>query len=317
MPPTAAARQPAPAPTADAFARTVPFMYERHYFGETKQASMGLINVEGQMTPAEQERVKRNLSARKRILTSDRIRAIRHLDTEFRTFVQNAAACCWRPGLYLIPIGMVEVVDERAQSWEQQRGHLVVSAANELASMVATAQTELGPMFNPMDYPSRERFQAAYWVAFRFIDLGVPTLLREVRAEVFERERVKLERDAQAAGDMIRQHLRSSLLNITEHLAGLLSQKAGGKFPALREGALDDLNQFLATLELRDVTQDRDLRRVVQRLRRIGSGLDLEQLRDDDELRARTAAAMAEAKVALEGMVEDRGRGIRLREDGE
>jgi len=314
------------APTADTFARTIPFMYERHYYGESKKASMGQIEVGASaseeaatLTPEQRAAAKRRLSARKRILEGDKLRAIRHLDTEFRTFIQNAAACCWRPGLYLVPVGMVEVVDERAQTWAQQRAHLVDEAGEELAAMVLQAERDLRPagQFNPMDYPTKERFKAAYWIAWRFIDLGVPNLLREVRAEVFERERAKVEQEGRRAVDMIQQHLRASLLDITNHLTGLLAKKDDGKWRTLRDGALDDLNQFLATVELRDVTEDGDLRRVVRRLRALGSGLDVEQLRDDDALRAATAAAMAEAMAALEPLVEERSRGIRLREEEE
>lgn len=292
----------AAAPTADVFARTVPFLLERHGWGQHKKGSMARVETQAN---------KALLTLTKRLIESPELRAITACDVAFRVYLQGAATP-FRPNLYLVAIGMIEATDTRARQWERERGELADKAADVFPAQVALMPDLLKDQFNPLDYPSQERFRASFWVDWRFIDLGVPNLLREIRADVFERERAKLARIGQEATDLIQQHLRGTLLEITNHLSGLLAPKADGRWSTLREGSLDKLNEFLATVSLRDTTNDEELKRVVRRLRALGGGLDVEQLREDTDLRTRTAEVIAASKVALESLVVEKGRAIVL-----
>ena len=51
--------------------------------------------------------------------------------------------------------------------------------------------------------------------------------------------------------------------------------------------ALDDLVQFVSAFSFRDVTNDRELSEVVNQIQQLARGVDVPQLRSDDELRAR------------------------------
>lgn len=293
------------APGADVFARTVPFIYERHYFHEHRKASLATVE-----TPTE----KRLLALRKRVIEMPETAAIRLLDTRFREFVQ-ANATPFRPGFYLVPLPLVERVEAEARSWEVRRGELADRAAVAYPAQLELMRGPLGPQFNLLDYPSAPRFRAAFWVDWRFINFGVPNVLREIRAEIFEREREKLARAGAKAQDLIEQHLATTLYEITEHLSLLLKPKAGGRMPALREGALDGLLQYLDTISMRDVTGFRELQAVTRRLRAATEGVDIEQLRDDDALRARVAAVVDEAKREVGLLVvDDDQREVLLRE---
>lgn len=305
--------QVAVGPGADVFARTVPFVYERHYFGENKKASMAHVEVkkEGE----EREADKRLLTLTKKLIEMPEIAAIRMSDMRFYKYLVDASTP-FRPGFYLVALGMVERVHARATSWESERAALADEAAEKYQAKVHEMRVPLGPLFNPADYPPTERFRAAFWVDWRFVDFGVPQVLRELRQEVFERERQKLEAAGNKARVLVEEHLAGALLKITAHLAELLTPRAGGKMPTLRSGALDRLFQFLNTAALRDVTDFKALQQVTGRLAHLASGLKVAQLRDDEDLRARMAAAMAEAKEQLAGLVsEETQRAILLRDD--
>lgn len=305
-----------PMPTPETFARTVPFFIERHSWGEHRKASMATVDIR-QMTAEEAEAAKRMLSMRKRLLNSTKTCAIRQHDARFRERLQDLSAAPFRPGLYLIPIGLMERVANEAQAWLDTRERLADEAADEYPTLIAPMRVALGPLFNEFDYPERAQFRACFWATYRFVNMGVPDVIRTIRADVFARERQKLEEEGRRAAVMVQQHLRVHLLEITEHLRDLLSPKANGRMPALRDGSLDRLFDFLQTIEARDVTNDGALRTLVRRMR---ASLDnsvrgVDDLREDDDLRRRTAVVMADAHTALESMVTIDGpvRAMRLR----
>lgn len=298
-------------PQAEMFARTVPFFVERHSWGEHRKASINAVDVMLIDDPAKQEAAKKLLSLRKRLLNSEQTRGIRQHDTRFRERLQDLCAAPWRPSLYLISFGTVEQVYDAAIEWADERGKLADAAAEEYPTLIEPMREQLGPLFNEFDYPPAPQFRARFWVSYGFIDIGVPNVLARFREDVFQRETARVRAEAQAAGSMIQNHLRAHLLEITEHLAELLSPKANGRMPALREGSLDRLFDFLSTIEARDVTGDGALRTLVRRLRSqtAGSVSGVQDLRDDDELRARVAATMTQTRDQLQAMVvDDAGR---------
>lgn len=304
-------------PSMQTFSATAPFFVERHSWGEHRKANMSAVAIRD----AEDEAAtKRMLSLRKRLLDSETTRAIRLLDTRFRERLHELSATPFRPGIYLIPLGLVERCFDEAQQYERERDALADRAAEEFPNLIAPMRAQLGPLFNPDDYPSPQRFRACFWVNYRFIDMGVPNVLRSLRADVLARERRAIEDEARQVVDLVKQHLRGSLLDITDHLRTLLAPKANGRMPALRDGALDRLFEFLQTLELRDVTNDGALRTLAGRIRQQIDGIsDVQDIRDDEALRQRMAASMEQAHRLLETMVEEGApvRAYRLRDESE
>lgn len=298
--------------SGNVFDKTVPLVVEAHGFGERRKASLANVSIEGADDPT---RVKENLALSKRLLNSDEIRAIRQRDHKFRTYLQSVATP-FRPGFYLVPVGLVEQVDAEAKTWQKDRDALVDVAVRAYPGHVKAMATELGVYYNPLDYPPTERFRSAWWTEYQFVDFGVPNLLRTVKAEIFSREREKVERKAAEARTLIEQHLAASLLDITTHLAHLLAPKGDGKYPALRDKALDRLFHFLDTLAARDVTDFKALQAVTRKLHGVVDGINVDVLRDDDARRNALATAMVDAKAEVAKLVdEDRVRGIILTDD--
>lgn len=298
--------------TPELFQRNIPLEIEKHAFGEHRKASMARVAFTVE-TEAEQPD-KGRLSLRKRIIDSPEANAVRKCDTDFLYELTGQIGTRWRPGFFLVPIGLVGRADDRAMAWLQERSQLADAAAAKLPDYIAEAQQKLGTLFVGRDYPTVEQYRRSFSASYRFVDVGVPNLLREVRADVFTREQAKLEADAREAADLIQQHLRRTLLDITTHLRDLLTPKEDGKHKALRAGALDDLFGFLDTVQLR-MTNDADLAPLVARLRGMQSSLDLDVLRHSDASRERIQQTMGEMTEALTPLVSEQVRGIRFRDD--
>ena len=299
--------------TPEMFQRNVPIEIERHSFGEHRKASMARVAFT--TDTVEEQPDKALLSLRKRLIESPQANAIRLSDATFRKALVNELGSPWRPGFFFIPVGLVGRADDLAQRWVAERDRLADVAASVYTGHVEAMRDKLGALFNDRDYPTVESYRRSFWASYRFVDFGVPNLLRTVRANVFEREARKLEAEGREAANLIQQHLRATLLGITEHLAGLLTPKADGKLKTLRRGALDDLLGFLDTIQARNVTEDAPLMDVVANLRGLLVSGDVSILREDKALRAHMATIIGTAKEALEPLVVDHIRAIRFRED--
>jgi hypothetical protein len=302
------------APETSVFSRTVPIIIERHYFGEYKSASTSLIDIH-KTTPDEPDADKRMIALTKRLLASPEVNAIRNRDEAFNQYIRMVATP-FRPGVYLVPVGLVEQVYAEARKWETERNELADAAAEAYPKHVEAMRVPLGPLFNDADYPPKTVFRAAFWISYRFVDFGAPSVLQTIRADIFEREREKVAAQAAQARSIIEQHAAGMLLKITEHLVETLQPRANGKKPRVTDKALDRLFQFLDTAALRDVTNFRELQAVTTRLRRVAQGLSVEQLRSDSDLRARVASQIEEAKEAVAQLVEEGDRrAIRIRSE--
>lgn len=295
-----------PTAAGDVFAKTVPLVIEKHYWGETKEGNLAKVQTKAN---------KAYLSLRKRLLVAPELSAIRTRDYNFYQYLRSYATP-FRPGFWLVALAMVEEVRAAAERWETERGLLADAAASAFPGHVETMPDVLKDQFNRKDYPSAQRFRDAFWVEWRFVNLGVPDVLREVRAEVFREEREKAQRLAAEARSTVERHLVTILHEVTTHAAELLQPRANGTRPSLREGCLDRLTRFLATAEAQNVTNSEEARDLIRRVRDIGRGLTVRMLKDDDDLRARTQSALATAAAAIAEAVEEQPeRAIRIREE--
>lgn len=295
-----------PVESGNVLAHTAPIIIEKHSFGESRSANLSAVETQADKT---------FLSLRKKLLESPEVAAIKARDTHFRKFMQ-ANATPFRPGFWLVAIPMVERVHDAATTWEVERGLLADAAAEAYPRHVERMPEILKDQFNPMNYPSASRYRETFWVNWRFVEFGVPNVLRELRADVLKAETEKTVRLAAQARTVIEQHLLASLHEVTTHVSDLLQPRSNGSKPSLRPGCLDRFVDFLATVEARNVTNSAELRRMTEQVRRIGQGLTVDALRDDDALRARTSAALATIGEAVAALVtEGPERAIRLREE--
>jgi hypothetical protein len=293
----------------DVFHKTVPFIIERHYFGEQRGASLAGVETATDKT---------FLALSKRLLNMPETVAIHGCDGRYRAWLRTVATP-WRSGIWLVPFGLIDAVVEHTKAYDAERGKLADAAAAAYPAAVEAMREPLGPLFNPLDYPSKARFRAKWSIDYRFVELGTPGVLEQLKPELFAQEKAKLTASAGKVRVQIEQHLATALLDITTHLQGLLTPRANGKRAAVRDGALDRLFTFLDTIELRDVTNFAALRKVTTQLKRAAKGVTVEQLRTDDDLRAALAGTMAYAKDAVSALVVDdeigAGRTIILRDE--
>jgi hypothetical protein len=89
-----------------------------------------------------------------------------------------------------------------------------------------------------------------------------------------------------------------------------------GRPKAFRDSLVSNLAEFLDGFSLRNLTNDRQCEALVERLRKLLTGVDADDLRTSDTLRARVAAGIDKVKAKLDPLVVERGsRDISFEDD--
>lgn len=217
----------------------------------------------------------------------------------------------FRGGMSLVPYGLVDRVHAELTTVAAEREQAVEAFVASLQDEKEKAKGRLAELYRESDYPAPEALRAAFAFGWRFVNFGVPDALQQINAEIFAQEREKQAQKLGQATDDIRQALRQSLAEMIEKMVERLTPDEDGKPKMLLKSYGDNLRQFLDLFNLRNVTDDAELEALVGRARELVSGVDVERLRKDVDLRAPLAQAFAQVSEQLDGMIVDKPKGYR------
>lgn len=300
---------PTPTPAGSLVDRTVCLAITRGKFGNHRKASVATLT-EGSTVQVD----KKLISASKRLLDSDELKAVTKLDSEVVTYLAGLALpSMFRSGVHLIPIPLVSRVDEDLRAFAARRADLVDAFIRAYPSLVSAIETRLGSMFNSLDYPPADRVRATFLFEWQYVTFGVPGSLKAIKASLFEDEKNKYAKKLEEASDACRMAMRIGLSEVVNKMVERLTDEndaATGevKRKVFKRSTVDNLADFLKTFELRNVTDDADLAGLVSKARQLMNGVDPEVLRDKDNasIRASVAEGFASIAESLETMGVDR-----------
>jgi len=216
-----------------------------------------------------------------------------------------------RGSIYLIPVGLVEQVDERIR-FERDRilgagvngsPSLLDSFMSDYDSAVESARVRLGPLFDPTDYPAAFRVRRSFKVAHSYLSLDTPGQLAEISPEIFQREREKAEARIATILEEVEGALAATMQDLVSHMLDRLNPGADGKPKIFRNSLVENFSEFLATFTARNASGNTDLEGIANRCRSILAGVDADALRSVPVARAAVVAGMAEVKAALDTMI--------------
>ena len=241
----------------------------------------------------------------KNLLDSPELQAIRSLDGDIRRYLYDTCLP-FDVGIHLLPLGLIEAVDERLREFQAQRDELVEAFLQAYPRLCQEAAVRLRTLHNPTDYPPVDEVRACFTLGWQYISYGVPEQLGEISARIFETEREKAAEAMSQACDEIQQVMRASLLEMVNHLRDRLADQPDGKPQRLRESTVQKLREFLATFNLRNVVDDHELRRQVEKARGLLEGVSTDELRNMPLVRASVREGMASIAAQMDVLVNDR-----------
>ena len=114
----------------------------------------------------------------------------RSLDSDVRRYLYNTCLP-FEAGIHLLPLELIETVDEKLREFEEKRRELVEVFIQAYPALCRQAAERLRALYNPEDYPPVESVRSQFNFNWRYISFGVPARLREISARIFEDEREK------------------------------------------------------------------------------------------------------------------------------
>ena len=129
------------------------------------------------------------------------------------------------------------------------------------------AAKRLRSLYNPADYPPLEYVAQQFTLIWQYISFGVPDQLREISTKIWQDEREKAAEVMAEAGREIQQVLRTAMAELVKHMRDRLKDGPDGKPLRFKETTVSNLVDFLGTFDFRNVTDDAELKSLVDRAR--------------------------------------------------
>jgi hypothetical protein len=280
----------------DLASKTVCITVNMGVMGNSRQISNSAVEVE-----ADKDRIK----VHKKLLDSPELAAITKANNELRRYLYDVCLP-FDLGVYLLPLGLVETVENRLQSFRRDWERLVSRFLEQYPRLCREASIALRGLYNPGDYPDVAEVRSRFSLSWRYISFGTPESLKTISDKMFQEERQKASDRMREASEEITAVMRASLLELTSHLRDRLTPGQDGKPKILRDSAITNLSEFLSTFDLRNVTGDSELSAIAAKCRETISGISPELLRNVSRYREQVQSDMSTISSELGKLVSDK-----------
>jgi hypothetical protein len=231
--------------------------------------------------------------------------AIKSIDSEIRRYVElKALPSLFKNGVYLLPIVSVEEVERDLADFAARRRTAVDQFCAAYDRIVADGQERLGDLHDPGDYPGVEAVRSSFAFGWRYVQYGIPGALADISQDLFEKEKRKAANQWEEALENARSVLRQGMAQVVSHAVERLTDSADGKRKIFRDSVLENINEFLGAFDPKNtITNDAELKALVEQTRGIVSGVDLRTLRDDAAARKSVRDGFEAVKLQLDSML--------------
>jgi hypothetical protein len=265
-------------------------------------------------------KAEKRVGASKRLFKRGSFKKINAVMFDAANYCQRTCISTPRAGMFVCPVALIEVVDRQLREYEEMLTVFVEELVTDWESIVQESVDALGSVGNRADYPSVKTMRQTFSLRHTFVTFDTPKELKAVSVDVFNAQR----QQAQAAWDELRENgltiIREQFEELVRQVVLACEPTADGKRRAFREtrkgSMLSRLNDFLSTFDMRNISDDVELRKLVEQSRQIVNGVDVKGLRTNEALRQNVAALMTEVKTEATSLVTAAPRrGIRFEED--
>jgi hypothetical protein len=246
---------------------------------------------------------RKMVTASKRLLDSDELKAISKFDSQTWQYVASRALPSMLKSFWMLPIPLVEEVDAMLEARLKQRNELVENFLFAYPNLIKTASALLRTTFNEMDYPTVEQVRSTFGMYWRYVSFGVPEQLEAIKADVFKREQEKAVKHWEQATTEMQNLLRANMADMVEHMIDRLTPTDEGKLKIFRSSMLDNVHDFLTTFEARNITDDAELTKLVAKARGLVDGVDTDTVKTDAAVREKIRKGMTTIKSTLDKLV--------------
>lgn len=220
------------------------------------------------------------LHIHKDILNCPELNAINLLDSQIRAFIRrNTYPTDFGNGVYILPLQMLEEVDERLTSFQKERDSLIEKFCQNYDLRKEEAKERLGRFYNEDDYPDIEALTAKFSFKAQCLSFDVPKNIENIRTDIYEREKEKAEESWLKTFNIIKDSLRGELIIILDHIIERLSPDENGKIKKFKDATIENLFDYLKNFNKRNIIQDKELEEIVNTIKYFMKNVSINDLR--------------------------------------
>jgi len=238
----------------------------------------------------------------KHLLDSKELRTIANFDGEIRRYLYDTCLP-FEAGIHLCPFALLEQTEGKLREFTNGRETLVAAFIEAYPSLCQEAAKRLRSLYNPADYPPADHVAQQFSFTWQYISFGVPDQLREISTKIWHDEREKAAQMMAEAGREIQQVLRTAMAELVKHMRDRLKDGPDGKPLRFKETTVSNLVDFLGTFDFRNVTDDAELKALVDKARETLTGISADDLRTTAGVRTKVQQGMADLAAELDTMI--------------
>ncbi len=235
------------------------------------------------------------------------------------TAVRGRIVCYWKgaslpfpePGLRLIRQEDIAEFDVQMTSLQAELAEAVANLDQHYAELRNAARDRLGSLFNLSDYPIT--LEGLFAIGWEFPSVEVPEYLQRLNPQLYEQECRRVANRFDEAVLLAEDAFLGELNRLVSHLTDRLSGGNDGKPKVFRDSAVENLQDFFTRFQQLNIRSNADLDGLVEQARRILTGVEPQQLRDNASRRQQIASQLAGVQASVDGMLVDRPRRTILR----
>jgi len=269
-----------------------------HRLGNKRKVSTSKIDVDADKTM---------LHVNKNLLDASEYDAIKTHDGQTRSWLNTRALpSMFKEGVYRVPNGLVVEVDEYLTQRAAERKALVAEFKKAYVKRVTEAMQRLNGLANIDDYLTADQAAARFDLTWRYVTFETPDALKNLREGLFQREREKLAKSVAEATEEIRSVLRVQMAALVDRMVTQLTPSADGKRKKIYDSLVGNIADFLSTFNARNLADDAQLKRLVDKARDAVAGVTPELLRESDGIREHVKKGFDEIKTKVDKMIVDK-----------
>jgi hypothetical protein len=269
--------------------------------------------------PHDPETDPKSLNVSKKLLDCEELEAIKRLYHRLRDAVERYELPTkdqFRGGLYMIELDKFERVEAELEDAIRTLAGYVDALAANYELRVEQSRARLGTLFNEHDYPSIETLRNRLVIRYQYQTLSTPEGLKKYSRDIFERERKKLQAKMEDAIEDCRQIVAGKTKELLTEIVERV-KPTEGKPKVFRPDIIKSWTDALELLGDKNVTNDEELKAVIETAKKAISGRDVATFKSDSAVKAEIEEAFGSLIERLDDSVIDKPlRRVHWEEEG-
>lgn len=259
-----------------------------------------------------QDAEKDLVGAQKKIVDSPEYGQVVAFETSIKGFVRSKSlpSRLYRDSTYLIPLKSAKAVDayltQARKDWQDRVDEFISVYP---ARFKATAK-RLGKIASEADRMTTAELKASFAFDHEYVTLSTPSTLKQISADLYEREQEALEKRLSAAHDDIVVAFRGKFQLLVEAMYEMLTGKTkDGKTQKFFGTKVERLQKFIEAFSTeQNVCGDDKLQKLMTTAGKLLAGVDPKELRDDDKWKESMAGSFEKVMKELGTLTKVRGK---------